>query len=143
MSRTLTAADLIGRPYARGAGGPEAFDCWGLVRFYFRAFRGIEFPEIFVRQAEQRLANQQAIGEIAREVGWRPVDGSPRPRADDIVVLRSNVGRHVGVMVRDGSRVHLLHCEGTAENPLPGVLFEPLEQVLSRYTQPETWRHRP
>jgi peptidoglycan DL-endopeptidase CwlO len=32
------AASLIGRPYAWGAEGPDAFDCSGLTQFVFREF---------------------------------------------------------------------------------------------------------
>ena len=31
LAARTSAPDLIGRPYAYGARGPEAFDCWGLV----------------------------------------------------------------------------------------------------------------
>lgn len=35
---------LIGKPWISGASGPEAFDCWGLLRFVFAARRGIDLP---------------------------------------------------------------------------------------------------
>lgn len=37
-------ASLIGKPWVSGASGPDAFDCWGLLRFVFAARRGFLLP---------------------------------------------------------------------------------------------------
>ena len=40
------AEDLIGCPWVAGGRGPDAFDCWGLVRWCWGRHFGIEVPEI-------------------------------------------------------------------------------------------------
>lgn len=36
--------DLLGKPWVRGANGPDAFDCLGLVKFVYKERKGIELP---------------------------------------------------------------------------------------------------
>jgi NlpC/P60 family len=44
------AASLIGRPYAWGAEGPDAFDCSGLTQFVFREF-AVDLPRRAISQS--------------------------------------------------------------------------------------------
>jgi cell wall-associated NlpC family hydrolase len=37
-------AAFVGRPFAAGANGPDAFDCWGLTRAAALAVFGLDFP---------------------------------------------------------------------------------------------------
>lgn len=36
--------DIIGKPYAFGAIGPDKFDCWGVVHWKFKTVDNIELP---------------------------------------------------------------------------------------------------
>lgn len=38
--------EVVGKPWQRGADGPSAFDCWGLIIDSFRKIDGIELPSI-------------------------------------------------------------------------------------------------
>jgi hypothetical protein len=124
--------DLIGQPWSYER------NCWWLVRHVFRTQYGIEMPEINID--DPSADNVLAISKAAHVSGWRPAIGRPRDR--DIVLLRTRSGtRHVGVMVRVGGSLRLLHCEGNAGKTWPGVVWEHLDSVLLRYDQPEFWRH--
>lgn len=68
------AFDLIGRPYDLGAGGPDSFDCWGLVRWVFKNVHGIELPMVAVGES----GNERAIRSAIDVSGWSPVAGVPR-----------------------------------------------------------------
>lgn len=81
------ARSVIGRPYAWGATGPNAFDCSGLVVWSF-AQAGVRVP---------RTSQQQASA------------GQPVARADlepgDIVIYYANAS-HVGIYAGDGDVIH-------------------------------------
>lgn len=150
------AASLIGLPWQAGAQGPDAFNCWGLVVHWHRELHGICMADIAiaVEQADgQQLAaaghavpldqasQVQAIAAAARAGGWRRVPRA-EPLDGDVALLRNGGtgGRHVGVVLWANARMCLLHCEGTNSNPMPGVLCEPLDGALRRYTHLELWR---
>lgn len=127
------AASLIGKPYQRGGVGPEAFDCWGLVRHVFMVRWGISLPLVAVADAE--VDNGSAIRQVATACGWWPVD-DPRPQDGDIALLHGLEGRHVGVIVAADGGLKLLHAfEGA------GACAQSLgEAALAGFTQPEFWR---
>lgn len=115
------AADLIGKPYRKAACGPDAFDCWGLVRYVFEHVHGIAMPHISVGQIDDGSAdNVAAIKQAAAVSGWRPSDDG-WPAEHDIVLMSGIDGRHVGVMVRDNGPLMLLH----SIEPM-GVCVQPL-----------------
>lgn len=82
----------IGKPYERGAQGPDAYDCGGLVRAVQRDQFGIDMPEVIVPDYDDGLGVVGMIQTQARLQHWYPV-GSPRH--GDIVVVRRPY--HVGV----------------------------------------------
>ena len=124
------AAPLIGLPYCRGATGPQAFDCWGLVRHVFASRYGIAMPHVQVGQiGDESVDNVVAIKRAAVVSGWGPV--SDRSAHDgDIVLMDGPEGRHVGVMIEGDYDLRLLHSvEGV------GVCAQPLAEV-------ERWGYR-
>ena len=127
-------AHYIGRPFEDGARGPEAYDCWGLVRAVYAEQLGIELPSYGEISARD-------LGRIARTIaarsddGWRIV-GSP---FDFDVALMRAAGRtravvHVGVMI-DGTR--MLHTEAAT-----GAVVVPLTHVsvAGRITGFRRWK---
>lgn len=97
------AFDLIGRPYDLGAGGPDSFDCWGLVRWVFKNVHGIELPMVAVGES----GNERAIRSAIDVSGWSPVAGDAEE--NDIATMDGPDGKHVGiVLIVNGSAV-LLH----------------------------------
>lgn len=130
------AAPLIGRPYRRGAGGPDAFDCWGLVRWVFAQVHGISMPLVAVD--DEGVDNVAAIKRAAAVSGWRP-SGARSPAADDIVLMHGPAGRHVGVIVDANGGLFLLHALERV-----GVCLQPLTDLsrlgFSGFTY---WRREP
>jgi len=131
MTTQHWAADLIHRPYERGATGPDAFDCWGLVRYVFERVHGIAMPAVAVGED----TNLAAIQEAARVSGWRSVGMCP-PQIDDIAIMTGFEGKHVGVMVEANGSLLVLHCiEGA------GVCAQPLSDLgLGGFKNFEFWR---
>jgi cell wall-associated NlpC family hydrolase len=131
------ATPLIGKPWQRGALGPDAFDCWGLVRHVFAARWGIEMPAVAVGGLYiDAPANVAAIKRAASISGWAPVKDS-QPADGDIVLMHSPSGRHVGVMIEVDGSLRLLHSfEGA------GACAQPLADVgMAGFWGFEYWRH--
>ena len=128
------ARDYIHRPWAPDGDGPERFSCWGLVRHVYRARHGIELPHVVVGEAgETGVDNVVAIKQVVRAAGLRPL-GNVRPQDGDIVVLRSLIKLHCGLLVRANGRLGVLHSAHDI-----GVSWQPWALAIAGMT-PELWR---
>lgn len=146
MIRPLTTADLV--PYQRlsfryGGRGPDAYDCWGLVRLVYAEVLGIDLPsgaddypvEHDTRSQQARLeAGQRPWRRIAaRSAPSAPVVADLPPQSGDVALLRRGqfLG-HVGLLLVDESRPleqarwRLFHIEDD------GVHCEPVNRVNAR-----------
>lgn len=109
------ASQYIGRPWARGAQGPEAFDCWSFTRFILANHFDTQVPELIVPE------NVKSIGEFISNAeehsNWHLTD----KLADGNIVLmaRSRLPIHVGVVISAGRSCGILHCSEPS-----GVLFQ-------------------
>ena len=97
------AEHLIGRPWAAGGRGPDAFDCWGLVRWCWREHFAIEVPEIPVDAADLR-AVLTGFRDHPERRRWQAVEHA---REGDAVLMRqSRHPVHVGLWLAvDGGGV--------------------------------------
>ena len=118
--KTHWAFDYIGKPWKLGCGGPDAFDCWGLVvdvyrRLYGKALSAIPAPKNNLK------ALILTIDKHPERQRWEAV--SP-PQEGDIALMRqSRYPIHVGLWVDvDGGGI--LHCIQGA-----GVVFQGLEAL--------------
>ena len=89
------AMRYLGVPYVYGGGGPNGFDCSGLVQYVFRKF-GVNLTHYTVTQAQ---------------VGTPVARSELRP--GDVVFFGENGGTgflyHVGIYVGDNSFIHAPH----------------------------------
>ncbi|WP_164681912.1 C40 family peptidase [Fuscovulum blasticum] len=98
----------VGLPFVDGGRGPDAYDCWGLVRQVYADLLGIDLPSYGEISAMDliRIARTMRAG---ADDGWRV---PAIPDELDVVLMRGTGGRssvvHVGVMV---SQTRLLHIE--------------------------------
>ena len=123
------ATPLINKPYKSGACGPDAFDCIGLVRFYFAERHGIALPDYHLMD---KTADLRAF---VKATGWKRVQGIAQD--DDVMLMENWLGRHVGVIVRTSEGLGLLHAEGS--DRLGSVKWQPLD-TLASYRNKELWR---
>lgn len=136
---THWALPLIGKPWALGATGPHAFDCWGLVRHVQHTRRGLDMPALTVGVSAPE--NAETIQEIARHSGWhRQPDTAPMEEYD-VVLMRSRVGPHVAVVILVDGNVRLLHATGGVENPGRVVHSSVGEVRAAGWFRLQTWRH--
>ncbi len=105
------AEELIGRPYRAGGPGPDAFDCWGLVRWVMAQRFCRELPAIPVDAADLR-AVLTAFRDHPERQRWQsvsvPLDG------DCVLMRQSRHPVHVGVWltVDGGGVLHAIECNG-------------------------------
>lgn len=131
------ASRYVGAGYDPNGNGPRSYSCWGLVRAVFAEVYEIDFPVVHVRTDDLsavNLDNVAAIKQAARVSGMRPMPSKTQPLDGDIVLLRSHVRLHCGVVVRANGRLQVLHAAHDC-----GVVIEPWVDAIAGMT-PELWR---
>lgn len=117
-TRAAFLLDLIGKPYQLGARGPDAYDCWALVRHVERGLYGRDLPDISAESTDPR-ALAAIFRSHAERRRWveveRPLDGA--------VVLMARLERpfHCGVYLEEAPSAGVLHAWH------PRVVFERLD----------------
>ena len=131
----LRADDLVGKPYREGACGPDAFDCYGLVKFWF-ASRGVALPEhrhadVFAAPNVPRAIARRVTAEI-RHTDWREI---PAP-VDGCVMFMGPGGMpmHAGIVLADGPGLFVLNAYGRNER----VMFQPLSDLAALGLRPHS-----
>ena len=124
------AAKVVGKPYRAGAVGPDAFDCIGLVRHYFRTQQGVELPDYTLLGS-----SVEDLLRFTRATGWRRAEGQPQEQ--DLLLMTGLEGRHVGIVVETSEGLGLLHATGSEQRGQ--VLWQPLDTLFG-YRNIEVWR---
>lgn len=95
--RDAFLARLIGAPYAAGAAGPGAYDCYGLAAHVLTQLFGADIPA-------------RALGPLSELRAWRMIDA---PVDGAIVLMNNGRGRHIGVwLAPEGGCIHALEGVG-------------------------------
>lgn len=125
--------DLLGKPYAENGQGPDAFNCWGLVRWVFQSHFKIDMP--LIRVGLQDEEQDAEIREASRVSGWRP-STDRAPRDQDILLMQGPYGKHVAVALILDSFLQVLHSvEGM------GVMLTPYNELtLYGFRDVKSWR---
>jgi hypothetical protein len=114
----LSAADLqraaayvrqvLSVPYAEGAAGPDAFDCWGLTRDCQKTLFSRELPIIGSEALQDvlRIVSDPSVRATWPEIA-QPVHGA-------LTVLKNTRRRHVGtwLMLDGGGLLHTVEGAG-------------------------------
>lgn len=114
------AEQYLGLPWQSGAQGPQAFDCWALVRHVHRAHFGRELPVVDVDAANLAAVRATFAATPIFQL-WRQVE---QPAEGDAVVMhKGSAADHVGVWVEvDGGRVlHAAQGAGVVATPLAAL----------------------
>jgi len=119
-------ADFLGKPYQRMATGPDAYDCYGLVKA-FMARIGVDIPEIGkVDPKDSRPVYEQQQTDYVR-LDW------PRPWSL-VTFSGKDLNAHIGVVLPNDNL--FLHCPGRAAGK---VIAEPLSRRPWRDTIDGYW----
>jgi cell wall-associated NlpC family hydrolase len=95
-------ADLPGRPFASGARGPDAYDCWGLV-LEVRRRLGMALPPDFASGALDEAALRALCLAPAWPAAWTRLD-APRMGCVVIVCAVGHAGIHLAGRVLHARR---------------------------------------
>jgi len=125
MSAPEWADRYVGMRYEAGARGPEAFDCWGLVKEVLRTEFGVEG---FEEPTEDPLpGNRASAFEDALDGSlWREVPIAAARPGDVLLLCLMGAPVHCGIVTQAGTMLHTV---------------EGRNAVLQRYTL-GVWRHR-
>lgn len=104
------AYEYIGKPYVKGANGPDEYDCWGLVREICKKRIDCDMPLINIGRNDNRREIIKAMR------GWSKVD--PPYKENDVLTMKNIYGRHVGICIKANCKIMFLH----AEIPRVGVI---------------------
>lgn len=96
------ASLYIGRPWVSGGAGPEAYDCYGLVRAVYRDRLGIDVPLV-----DYDALSLMSCAHAFRHVDYGRYDRVESPRELDVVQMSQAVRpHHVGLWLEiDGGGV--------------------------------------
>lgn len=95
--------EFLGKPFARGAAGPAAYDCYGIVRAGLRRRFEIEIPALDDVHLED-LARRHARAVEAPDSPWYPIDRNDAREGD---VLEMDITElHVGLVVSGAFMLH-------------------------------------
>lgn len=123
------AAEYIALPWRRGATGPDAYDCFGLVTTVLRKHYGIDLAlPALDEYATISMDSVRALLE-RHERQWRVV---AQPQDGDVVVMcRRAVPAHVGIVVRDDTLrcLHSLQPDNAAKHGTFGVTAQRLMEL--------------
>jgi cell wall-associated NlpC family hydrolase len=97
--------DYIGKPFADHGRGPQAFDCWGLVKHVLEEQLGLfglpDFGDSYVTAVDRVVPSLVA----SERAAWRQVR---EPQCGDVVVMcRHGRPSHVGVVVSENVMLHV------------------------------------
>jgi cell wall-associated NlpC family hydrolase len=94
---------FIGVPHVPGAEGPEAFDCWGLVRHVSQAVFGKALPALSIAQPDPTPEQWRALRTLVKSSAWKSTRG-PGRAGDVLLMIGADGLPHVGILI-DGDRV--------------------------------------
>lgn len=132
---THWAASYVGAPYKPGASGPDRFSCWGLVRHVFLHVHRVVFADVDIDEAAPASPeNARAILACARAARMRRMPAGTQPADGDIVILRSQVRLHCGLVLRVNGGIRVLHAAHET-----GVVLEHWRDAVEGMSA-ELWR---
>jgi cell wall-associated NlpC family hydrolase len=103
----IDVARYVGLPYRDHGRGPEAFDCWGLVRLVYLEVFKIELPSFVDGYLSASWDAEGVAALVVHErARWREVQDR---REGDVVVIRMAARpRHVGLWLEGNRMLHTL-----------------------------------
>jgi cell wall-associated NlpC family hydrolase len=120
LASSINLADLIGKPFADGGRGPDAFDCWGLAQEVYRRF-GVCLPDYRIP-----AFNKAGIFNCYQAVKSNYIEVSGNLPVPCLVFLRFNspVGNHVGIYLGDGKFIHARQKTGICIERLDHLAYK-------------------
>lgn len=101
------AAKYIGTPWAFGAQGPQAFDCYSFTKHVQREHFGVEMLDVEYDRSNWREGAEH-LRQGDEKSRWTEVTD---PTEGDVILMgRNRMPIHIGVWIRANHTVGALHC---------------------------------
>ncbi len=128
----MAFTDMLGAPYSRGARGPEAYDCWGVV-VEAASRMGIELPDW--DSTDWKSGDHTKTFEAERSSRTWSIVAPEAVVPGDVGICRmaESMTCHACLYIGGG---YVIHCEHAS-----GVLIDQREVFLDRYER-TTWARR-
>jgi len=101
----------IGAPWRYGAAGPDAFDCWGLVRAIYAGQFGITVDAVDI-DAYRPLAVRHAFERSDERSKWREIHLGKALEGDVVLLSHGYHPHHVGLWLDGGGVLHAVEGAG-------------------------------
>lgn len=108
----------------------EAFNCWAFVRCVFFEQWRIRLPEI----AESGNGNAHTIRAASDDTSMRPAPLDAAPQEGDLIIMRSPLRLHAGIVVVANGRIGVLHSTRDT-----GGVWQPFAEAIEGTTT-QLWR---
>lgn len=116
-SRKAFLKALIGKPYKLNAKGPEAFDCWHVVKCVRETLFDDVLPDIEVPKDPSLLWLGRVFRDDAERKRWEQTEEI----ADGNLVLMSRATQavHIGIWLAEGGVLHAVEVDGVVFQDIP------------------------
>lgn len=118
------AIKYIGLPYS------DEYNCWWMCRKVFREQWNILLPTI----AES--GNAHIIRETSRDISMRSVPVGTAPQEGDLIIMRSQIKLHAGVVVYANGHIGVLHSTSQT-----GVIWQTWAEAIEGMAA-QLWRRQ-
>lgn len=124
----------IGRAFDEKGRGPDAFDCWGLLKWTYAHDhpRRITLPGY--EELYESTNDRDTLGRVIfeeRKARWCEVE---KPVEWDAILLRMRgVPMHVGIVTRPGYMLHCAHGIGTVHEQYDSIRWRSKIMGFFRY----------
>lgn len=138
MSLPAWVTQYIGLPFQELGRGPDAFDCWGLVRWILLREADIEAPDY--SEAYQDVGDRVAVPRAIKRGLERDFVSVERPELFDLIIIRTGgrsipvAAMHVGLVLDRSSFIHV--PEGAQLSTLDRYTERMWERRIEGF-----WRH--
>ncbi|MBX9877640.1 MAG: C40 family peptidase [Candidatus Obscuribacterales bacterium] len=110
----------VGLEYKDCGRGPEAFDCWGLVRQILKDQFNVDVPAYLYETSQDRKIVGPLIEDESK--AYQPVEAGKEQLGDLVVLKLGNLPFHIGMVVGKGLLVHAMpetnsHLARYRDNP--------------------------
>lgn len=112
--------NYIGKPFKDLARGPDKYDCWGLVKHFYKYELGIELPEYYI-SAYDTVSVQKTMSQDKKF--WKKVNGPKLGTLVAIALTGSSLVNHVGVCIDSYRFIHALNKTGVIATRLDDIKF--------------------
>ena len=101
----IDTSDLVGKPFEPRGEGPEAYDCYGLLRECWRRWHGVELPNVpyapEIALSAHRAAREALVAEGVRQ--WRKTEIAAGAA---LLLSAAGWGAHIGFALSLDRMIH-------------------------------------